>query len=335
MAYLKSEVLATAAVAEATYGTDPGVAFATDAFQPKDCQWNHELGEADIQLYGARPRGAGKIPTTVAAKVKVLFNLGGPGDPGANPLPVPQWMRFLLACGAANTPSGSPVNLHTVVYDHRVTQASLSMLIDMYQEGAKNVRRHKLLGTRYAFSWQAEVGNLVELAFEGMGLWGGDSDHSAVTLPAYPPIEETDDAAAGRAMTITLNGVATEAKKVSFKSNRQVSMVKNLGAAYGMQRAMIDAPPGGVFSVEFDRPLDLKAGDDVFGDWLAGTREPLVLGVDTAGGIRFTMTAPRAQYGSFKYEKDEGIWRVPQTLYLCDNTSAGDDAVTFTIARVP
>lgn len=335
MAYLKTEVLGVAAKDEVTYATDPGVSFASDAVQPKDVQWTHDLSEADIQVMAARPRSAGKVATTAFIKNKFLFNLGGPADPGSDPLPVPSWMRFLLACGCALTSSGTPaVDTHTVVYDHRVAQKSLSILCDMYQEGAKNVRRHKWLGCRYSLTWSVEVGGLFELAFDGLGLWGGDEDVSAVTLPTYPDVEETDDAAAGRAMTITINGVAVEAKKLTFKSNRSTSMVKNLGATYGAQRAMIDAAPGSVFELELDRPLVMKADEDVFGDWLAGVRVPLVIAITTAGGTVFTMTAPRAQYGNFKYEKDEGIWRIPQTMYLCDATSGGDTAVEFEVTRV-
>lgn len=333
--HLKTEILNFLAKIEGTYGTDSVPTVGSDAFQPKDVTWDWELGEAELALMGARPRAVGKLPTTVSTKITVKFQLGGPPEPESGDWPAPQWALFMQACGAVVTGSGTPVDTHTIVWDFLVTQNSLSIYVDYYDEGTKNVRRAKMTGVRFTHSHSVEVGGLAELVFEGMGLWAGDEDVSPVTFPTFLDIEENDDAAAGRAMSVSLNSVSTDCKSIKFKTNRSLSKVQSVQAAYGVQKVMIDAKVGGVYEVELDRPLKLKAGEDVFGGWLDADRVPFSYQIDTAGGTRFTVTATRAQRGTLKYEKDEGIWRVPQTLYLCDATSAGDNAVTIVVTRTP
>jgi hypothetical protein len=334
--HLKTEILNFLAKRETTYGTDSVPTVGSNAFQPKECTWEPVLGEAELALHGPRPRSAGKVPTTIEAKITVKFHLSGAADPGGgNPLPVPSWFLFMEACGCAVSTTGSPVDTHICVWDFLVEQESLSIYVDYYDEGTKNVRRAKMTGVRFTHTHSVEVGGLFELVFECMGLWGGDEDVSSVTIPTFADIEENDDAAAGKAMSISLNSTATDAKSIKFKSNRSLSVVRSLQGDYGTQKIMIDSKPGSVYEVELDRPLQLKASDDVWGDWLAAEREALEYIVDTVGGTRLSVAMPRVQRGTFKFEKDEGIWRVPQTMYGCDNTPAGDTAVTFTVTRTP
>lgn len=331
----KPEVLNVWAKPEVTYAVDPTVA-ATDAIQPKNFTWDLELGEAEKPRMGPRPRSAGKTPTVVGVKISVTFDLGGPGDPDTDPLPVPEWMQWALNCGMKITSTGSPATAHTLAYDARVAQPSLHIYCDYYEEGAKNVRRAKFAGARFTMEQSVEQAGVFEIKFEGLALWVDDEDVTGVADSVFAAgLDEIDDAAAGKALTFTLNTFPMDVKSFKYKSNRSVSFVKSMLAAYGNSRVTVDSKPGAVHQIDFDRVLEAVADDqaDYFAQWLAAQKTALSLVIDTSNGCRVTITAAAVQEGAYKYAADEGIFRVAQTVYPTDTTAQGDTSITWTIAR--
>lgn len=333
---MEAKTLGLLAKLESSYGVDASPVVATDGIMVKSFTWDFDLSEIEKQRMGARPRAAGIQPGKYKVKWKCEVELQGPAAPGGgDPYIAPAFLRFLKACGIVVTTSGTPVNTHTAVYDSRVAQPSLTIYHWFIEEGTKNALQTSILGARATVTWQVGINEAFVFTFEGEGKFGAQTDLTTFTEPTYQDIVEADDAANGKAMTVTIGGVSTDCTNIKFKSNRTLSNVDSVQQATGLKMVMIDVKPGANFELEMDRELELKATRDDLTEFLGQVKVAWSITIDTAGGNRLVVSGSALQRGSFKWSAKDGHWRVDSKLIPCDSSSVGDNAVSFAFSRTP
>lgn len=321
---------------EVTYAVDPTPTPASNGLMVKNFVHDDELSEVEKQRMGARPRSAGTDPGKYKTKWKCEVPLQGPPEPDpGDPYPAPAWLSLFAICGMVITTSGTPVDTHTIVYDTRVAQASMTFYHWFIKYGTKDALQTKIHGARAVHSWQVGINEEFLFTFEGEGIHGGTSDISSFTEPTYQDIVEADDAANGKAMTVTIGGVSTDCTMIKFKSNRTIANEDSVQSATGLKEVLIDMKAGANFEFEMDRVLELKAVRDDLGDWLAGGTVKVAweILIVTAGGMQFRAFGDRLQTASFKRSMKDGLWRVDGKFYPCDSTARGDNAITYEVKR--
>lgn len=319
-----------------SYGVDAAPTAADNAFMPKSFSWEPDFSEVAKPRIAATFRSTGVQIGTLKLKWKCTFDFGGPADPGGgNPYTEPKWVTFARACGIAVAATGTPVDTHTLSFSTRVNQESLTIYHGYWDEGANEARQTKLLGARATMSFQVGVNEAFEIMFEGEALFGGDSDLSNQALPTYAAIAETDDAANGKAMLLTIGGVSTDVTSIKYKSNRSLAQINSVLETYGVKRILIDSKPGSNHEIEMDRELVLKATRDFFDEVLGEAKVAWSITIDSSGGNRCVIAGSRLQMAGFKFEGKDGHMRVPQKFLVCDSSSAGDNALTITLSRTP
>lgn len=172
---------------ETNYGTDPGVALATDAKDVLSVQVTDEA-----QMYGRHVRGLYLQPGRASTIGQRLYRIstteylrGRTGDYAAAAFP--QIDPILVASGFTSSyaaPAGTETHKYIPSYD-----ACGSASFKVYRDGVL----YPLTGVRGDASFQFTPGSPAVVSFNGTGLWAAATD-TALTNPAYtseplnPPI---------------------------------------------------------------------------------------------------------------------------------------------------
>jgi hypothetical protein len=324
MSNIDARLLALLAEAEVTYALDPTPDVATNAVMPRSFSDSPEINEIDKPRVDAKHRTVGKQIASIAIPLEVEFEAVGST---ASPLPVPMIHPFLLASGMAVTPSGGPpVNKQTYVFSSLAAQASLTLYAYKFRlGGAAAALLHRYYGCRFAWEVTGGVDAPMVWKFAGMGLFGGTIDATpTVASLAYP--DEVTDGANGKACTLTIGAVATDVKSFTIKAGREVMRRDSIRGTYGVAECFITASPGFVHEITLDREVKIKADLDHWTEMLAEGKVAWSLSWTSAAGAKVTISGTKLQAGAFSYE-DDGILRLSQTFYACDDTNAGDDAL--------
>jgi hypothetical protein len=143
---------------------------------------------------------------------------------------------------------------------------------------------------------------------------------------AFP--DEILDGANGKACTLTIGAVSTDVKSFTIKAGREVMRRDSILGTYGVKEIFVTAKPGFVHEITLDREVKLKADRDHWAEMLGEGKVAWSLSWDSAAGSTVTISGSKLQAGAFSYE-DDGILRLGQTFYACDDSDAGDDALAI------
>lgn len=331
-------ILLVLAKTETTYGVDAVPLTTVNAIQPVKCELSPEIVEIAKDRYAAKPRSVGAQIGPIAWGIKLEFDMSGPPDPGMSALPEPSWAKFAKACGMKVTSSGVPVDTHAYTFDARNTQNSLTIHVYAFEHGSNNAVRYRLTGCRFKPYIKGGMGEATRIYFEGMGLYQEDPDDETPTIATivYDASEhELGDGANGKAMSMDLNGVEAEVTKFEWKCNREVMARDSVTASQGHKEFFVQAKPDSQHEINIDPLLESIATRDAFALLLAETKVSWLIQGDTSGGTRWKLNGSRIQEASFKFENNNGVFRLPGKFIPCDSDSGGDSAVTLTISRTP
>lgn len=191
----------------------------------------------------------------------------------------------------------------------------------------------QILGAMGNLTIEGDVGKRVMCNFDFSGRWVTPDDlATAFETIAYSP--GVGAPLYLRGGTFTLGGDSVKIGSFSLKLNCQVVARLDHNAVGGIAYYLItDYDP----EITIDPEADTVAGNDFYGDWLAGT-EPtggISLVLDN-GTDKATIAAPNVQYKAITECDREGIATNEITCQcrhtLNPTTGAGDDAVTITAA---
>ena len=326
MSNIDARLLTLLAKTEVTYGSDPSPAVATDAAMPRMFSDDPEIGEIEKPRVDAKHRTVGKQIGSIAVPIEVEFEGVGAVD---SPLSEPQLGKFLRASGMAVAATGGPpVTAQTYRFSSLAVQQALTLYAYKFQLGGAAVAlKHEYNGCRFTWECSGGVDAPMVWKFSGMGLWGGTEDVTpTVASLAFP--DEITDGANGKACTLTIGAVSTDVKSFTIKAGREVMRRDSILGTYGVKEIFVTAKPGFVHEITLDREVKLKADRDHWAEMLGEGKVAWSLSWDSAAGSTVTISGSKLQAGAFSYE-DDGILRLGQTFYACDDSDAGDDALAI------
>jgi hypothetical protein len=324
MSNIEARLLTLLVKVESPYGSDSTPAVGTNAVMPRSFKDDPNIAEVEKPRVDAKHRTVGKQIASVSIPIEAEFELVGHATAGT----APQFGPILKAAGMSETVSiGTSV---TYAYNSLAAQSSVSMYAYKYQlGGAAAALLHKYLGVRFG---ALEISGGVDAPFvikvSGEGLFGGTSD-ATPTVASLAFSDEILDGANGKNCTFTIGGVSTDIKSFSLKTNREAMRRDSIVGTYGVKEIFVTAAPGSVHEITLDREVQLKADLDHWSRMLADTTKfAWSISWTSPGGSIVTIAGPKLQEGSFSYN-DDGILRLDQTFYACDDADTGDDALTI------
>lgn len=164
-------------------------------------------------------------------------------------------------------------------------------------------------------------GKRVMAKFEGKGIWNAPTD-------ASPPTGITYESAAPLQMkgaTVTLATVASSLSKFTLDMGNDVQIRPGADTASGYSYAYIaDMMP----KLTIDPEIQTVASDDVYGDWLAGTEQALVIELGSATGNNIQFDAPAVQYINPRPGNREGL-AIHDLECQLNNHGSVDDELTI------
>jgi hypothetical protein len=160
------------------------------------------------------------------------------------------------------------------------------------------------------------------LDFTFRGKWQAPIDEA---MPAFSFSTEPAIKMDAAASTFTLGGSSVLVSKFELDMGIDVQPRPDIAAAAGI--AYFHAADRDV-TLAIDPEADTVAGEDFYGEWLAGTEKAVslaIVGVDDT----FTFAIPALQYRQLPDTEREGILAHDITGQC--NASSGDDEVTLTV----
>lgn len=319
---------------EAAYGVD-AAPDETMALLVRDFKATPKFEFDDKPRIGATHVARGKTLKSAYWEVEGTLAMAGPSV-GAT-FPEPRVAAFLKAGGMEVTTTGvSPNEVHTYAYKSLKTSADPSLTIKYirFDDDDSTQKVFAFLGCR--FTLEHAIGDSPgTISFKGMGL------HVPPAVGAFDPnafdygdLVEQDDAAPGKGISLTWNGVEVYTKGVKISANRKLGTVKAIQGTYGIKEFTLTSSPGDAYVVEVD-DLELSDVAGEFTNIFAETKAALVLTVPTVQGAQYVYSFPNAQYGEFSYEdSDEGVRRISGLKFWpADDSQAGDDAMTVAVSH--
>ncbi len=218
---------------------------------------------------------------------------------------------LLQASGCLKT--NETYNLHSTF----TSQKTIS--IDVWKDGMK----FGLAGAMGNVEISGESGKRVLCKFEFSGIWQAPVDEA---LPAFEPSTAMPMKFQGG--TFTIGAAAKKVSKFNLNFNAQVVPEWDINAASGISTYIIsDYDP----QIQIDPEMELVAGNDFFGQWLAGTEAAIVV-MANDGTTKATITMPAVSYREISPVDRDGIF-AGEITGQCSHSS-GNDAVTIVAAAV-
>lgn len=310
-----------AAKLEAVVGTAETLA-ATDAqFVARDVEITPEAP------YNAReaPGTMSNLPGVVGARMgSATFTLELPGaGSDANPA----WADTFLPALGFPVPDnvGSPRTFSFMSTSPTgAVDNTRTLTVGKFESGRLKLLRGAMGTGRFVF----ENGQIPLLEVELTGAYESITDAAVVapTLPDLVPPRCSN-------LTVTLGGNTFETNRIELDFSSSVKLIEDLstgGGESGYKHAVVtDRDP----TVTFQRNSQLVATDDIYGQWLAGTTQALVLNVGGAIWNKLEFAAPAAQYSGIAPADNDGVMADDCTAKLV-RSAANDDELTLTFAAL-
>ncbi len=324
---------------EVTYGTDPTLAV-TDALMARSFTMEPQISELDKPRIGATNISRGKTVGKVSWATTFEVDSVGIGDPGGGDYTAPRYDPLLRACSMVATDVGAaPITGVTYTFSTRNSGGQDSVRIEpikfTWEDGTQKMS--PLAGARFTVEFSIGVDEPGIFSFAGNALYDGDPEATAFAVASvdYGDVVEQDDSANGKGITLVVGGENICAKSVKITMNRTVSEVTAIKGTQGVLEYFVSSSPGQVFTIEMDDIETTVIPSPEWVDMLAETKQLGVLTIDTVQGTRIVFTFPELQRGAFSFEDDASVSRLPTSWYACDDTEAGDDAISIAFSRTP
>lgn len=302
-----------AAKLETTIGTAISLSASDAAFVAVDFEITPEAPHHEREAPGSFSRLAG-VTGARMGKATFKIEMVGKGSSGN-----PTWAdTFLPACGLVVTDATGAAQLFNLLSKAPTAAAEncRTITIGKYTDG----RLTTIAGAMGNVKIVAENGKGPMLEFEFTGKYTSVTDATLIvpTLPTIVPSRASN-------LTLTIGGNAFQTNKIEIDLGNKIELIEDIATAGGesgyAHAVIVDRQP----TVKLTRNSVLVATDDLFGQWLAGTTQALVLDIGGATWNKIEIDAPAARYTEVKPADNKGVHAEDVTLELVQSAAADDE----------
>ena len=301
-----------AAKIEVTEGTAETLAAADANVQILEpAKWEPNISMFERNLLDVSLSSFKQIPGTRLATISCKVENKGSGTAGT----APALGKLLKACGFGET----VVAVTSVTYAPVSALASIPTLtVAIYQDGV----RKQLKGARGNVKYSAKNGEPGVFDFTFIGVYDAVTDQALLT----PTGVETTVPVALLSALFSVASFAAFVSTISFDMGNKLTPRPDINTAAGYISTLLTSrmPKG-----SFDPELELVAGHDWYGRWLAGTTGVLTWKHPGTAGNISTFSVPVCQYIKINDGDRDGVALAPVEFLMARSAVGGNDEVSL------
>jgi hypothetical protein len=298
---------------ETTSGTAIAVADADFNVRVRDIEFNPEV-ESYLRPYAS---GRHSVASAVMGKRKATVTFKHDLALGAAANTPAKVSKFFQCCGAKETiTSTTSVDWTPLATQDEGTGYTGTIVIQEVPVSG-NALMYTMKGCMGNFVLTMDdLGQPLFVTFTFTGAFVSITDGTALVLTS----PDTSVPPAILAATITNNSVVQAIGKMSLDAGNEIQMDYDPSDATGYKAAYIGSRAP---KLTLDAKATLLATDPVYTRWVAGTEAAFSLTTPTAGGFKWTITAPKAQLIDMKLGERNASVTTEQNFDL--HESSGND----------